>query len=128
MFTRTTWLFHEVIVLQIIKAPSHSLTRPSLHAIRSFGLISRACPIPTKKAHICNNMKNVESFYYKFLRTHHARGACYYFGARISSVSKMQLSTRKINSIRDLFKALTSWDGLATLWEGACIVCNTITL
>ena len=24
------------------------------------------------KPHICNNMKNVGSFYFKFLRTHHA--------------------------------------------------------
>ena len=28
-------------------------------------------------------MKNVVSFYYKFLRTHQARGACYHFGTGI---------------------------------------------
>ena len=40
-----TWLFHKVIVLQIIKAPSHSLTRPTVDAFRPFRLISRACPV-----------------------------------------------------------------------------------
>ena len=122
------WLFYKVIVLQIIKAPSHNLTRPSKDAFRLFGLISRACPIITKKIHIFNNMKNVVSFYYKFLRTHQARGACYHFGTGIPSVSKMQRSTRRVNSIRDLFKDFTSWDGLVKLWEGPFIVCNTITL
>ena len=34
------------------------------------------------KPHICNNMKNVVSSNYKFLRTHHARGACYHFGTK----------------------------------------------
>ena len=43
MFTRMTWLFHKVIVLQIIKATSYNLMRPSLDAFRLFGLISRAC-------------------------------------------------------------------------------------
>ena len=38
-----TWLFHKVIVLQIIKAPSHNLTRRYLDAFRLFGFISRAC-------------------------------------------------------------------------------------
>ena len=39
-----TWLFHKMIVLQIIKAPSHSLTRPFLDA---FGLLdSSAGPVP----------------------------------------------------------------------------------
>ena len=128
MFTRMTWLFYKVIVLQIIKTSPHKLTRPSLHAFCPFGLISRACPIITKKPHICNNMKNVVSFYHKFLCTHHARGACYHFGTGIPSVSKLQRSTRRVNSIRHLFKALTTWDGLVKLWEGAFIVCNTITL
>ena len=31
-------------------------------------------------------MNNVALFYYKFLRTHHARGACYHFGTGIPSV------------------------------------------
>ena len=44
-----TWLFHKVIVLQIIKAPSHNLTRSILDAFRSFELISMACPVITKK-------------------------------------------------------------------------------
>ena len=43
-----TWLFHKVIVLKIIKAPTHNLTRLSLDAFRPFGLISRACPVITK--------------------------------------------------------------------------------
>ena len=34
MFTRMMRLFHKVIVLQIIKPPSHNLTRPSLDAFR----------------------------------------------------------------------------------------------
>ena len=115
------WLFYKVIVWQIIKSPYNNLTRPSKDAFRLFGLISRAFPITTKKTHICNNMKNVVSFYDKFLRTHHACGACYHFGTGFPSVSKMQRSTRRVNSIRDLFKTFTSWDGLVKLWEGACI-------
>ena len=35
------------------------------------------------KSHICNNMKNLVSIYYKFLRTHHTRSACYHFGTGI---------------------------------------------
>ena len=85
------------------------------------------------KPHICNNMKNVASFYYKFLRTHHARGACYHFGTGIPSVSKMQCTTQRVYSNRNLFKTLTSMniallmspkgrnasrDGLVKLWEG----------
>ena len=113
-------------------------------------------------------MKNLVSFYYKFLRTHYARGACYHFGAGISSVSKMQYTTHRVYNKRDLFKTLTSMniasdhhnhiihqygvlgfcglaltgqallmspkgqntsrDGLVKLWEGAFIICNTITL
>ena len=46
MFIRVKWLFHSVIVLQIMKSPPpHNLTRPSLDAFRPFGLISRACPV-----------------------------------------------------------------------------------
>ena len=57
------WLFHKVIVLQIIKAPFYNLTRPFLDAFCLFGLISRACPVITKtKPRICNNMKNVAIF------------------------------------------------------------------
>ena len=48
-------------------------------------------------------MKNVVSFYYKFLRIHHAGGECYHYGTGIPSVSKMQYSTRRVNSKRDLF-------------------------
>ena len=109
MFTRVTWLFHKVIVLQIIQTPTHKLTRPSLDAFRPFGLISRACSVITKnQTHIWNNMKNVESFHYKFLRTNHARGACYHFGTMIPSVSKMQCTTRRLYSKQNLFKTLTS--------------------
>ena len=106
MFTRMTWLFYKVIVLQIIKVPYQNLTRPSLHAFCPFGLISRACPIITKIPHICNNIKNVVSFSYKFLGTHHACRACYHFGTGIPSVSRMQRSTRRVNSIRDLCSVL----------------------
>ena len=53
-------------------------------------------------------MKNAVSFRYKFLRTHHACGACYHFGTGILSESKMQCTTQRVNSKRDLFKALTS--------------------
>ena len=56
---KNEWLFHKVIVLQIIKAPFYNLTRPSLDAFCLFGLISRACPV---KPRICNNMKNVAIF------------------------------------------------------------------
>ena len=42
------WLFHKVIVLQIIQVLSHNLTRPSLDVFRPFGLIGRACPIIIK--------------------------------------------------------------------------------
>ena len=59
------------------------------------------------KSHICNNIKNEVSFYCKFLRTHHARGACYHFGTRIPSVSKMWCTTRRVYSNQDLFKTLT---------------------
>ena len=73
-------------------------------------LDSSAGPVPSSpkpKPHICNNMKNV-SFYHKFLRTHHARGACYHFGTGIPSVSKMQCTTQTVYGNRDLFKTLTS--------------------
>ena len=53
-------------------------------------------------------MKNVVSFHYKFLRTHHARGACYHFGTEIPSVLKMQCTTQRVYSKRDLYKTLTS--------------------
>ena len=42
------WLFHKVIVLQIIKALSNNLTIPSVDAFRPFELISRAHPVITK--------------------------------------------------------------------------------
>ena len=48
------------------------------------------------------------TLYYKFLRTHHAHGACYHFGTGITSVSKMQYTTQRVYSKRDLFKTLTS--------------------
>ena len=60
------------------------------------------------KSHICNNMKNLVSIYYKFLRTHHTRSACYHFGTGIPSVSKMQYTTQRVYSKRDLFETLTS--------------------
>ena len=60
------------------------------------------------KSHICYNMKNVVLFYHQFLRTHHAHGACYRFGTGIPSVSKMQCTTQRVYSKRDLFKTLTS--------------------
>ena len=127
MFTQMTWLFYKVIALQITKVPPNfDETIPA--RVSSFWTHQQGLPHPHQKNHICNNMKNVVSFYYKFLRTHHARGACYHFGTGIPSVSKKRRSTRRVNSIRDLFKALTSWDGLVKLWEGAFIVCNTITL
>ena len=92
------------------KPPSHNLTRPSLDVFCPFGLISRACPVITKspKLYSCNNMKYVASFYYKFLRTHHARGECYHFGTGIPSISKVQCTTQRVNCNRDLFKTLTS--------------------
>ena len=60
------------------------------------------------KSHICNNMKNLVSIYYKFLRTHHTRSACYHFGTGIPSVSKMQYTTQRVYSKRDPFETLTS--------------------
>ena len=60
------------------------------------------------KSHICNNKKNLVSIYYKFLRTHHTRSACYHFGTGIPSVSKMQYTTQRVYSKRDLFETLTS--------------------
>ena len=104
-----TSLFHKVIVLQIINAslPKFDETIPG--RVSSFWThqqgLSRHHQKP--KPHICNNMKNVVSFYYKFLRTHHARGACYHFGAGIPSVSKMQCTTQRVYSNRDLFETLT---------------------
>ena len=41
MFTQMTRLFHKIVVLQIIKAPSHNLTIPSFEAFGPFRLISR---------------------------------------------------------------------------------------
>ena len=52
-------------------------------------------------------MNNVVSSYYKFFRTHHARGVCYHFGTGIQSVSKMQCTTQRVHSKRDLIKTLT---------------------
>ena len=100
MLTQMTWLFHKIIVLQIIKAPSHNLMRPSLDAFRPFALISRAPSLHHQKPkpHICNNMKNVVSFYYQFLHTHHVHSACYHFGMRIPFVSKMQCTTQRVYS------------------------------
>ena len=112
MFTRMTWLFHKVIVLQIIKAclPKFDETIPGCVSslwTHQQGL-SRHHQKP--KPHICNNMKNVVSSYYKFLRTHHARGACYHFGTGIPSVSKMRCTSQRVYSNRDLFKTLTFMD------------------
>ena len=59
------------IVLQIIKASSPNLTRPSLDAFRPFWThqqgLSPHHQIP--KPHICNNMENVVLFYRKVART-----------------------------------------------------------
>ena len=110
MFTRMRWLFHSVIVLQTIKSPSHNLTRPSLDVVHSFWTHQQDLSRHHQKLkpYICNNMKNLVSSYNKFLRTDHARGACYHFGTRIPSVSKMQYTTQRVYSKRDLFKTLTS--------------------
>ena len=70
------------------------------------------------KSHICNNMKNLVSIYYKFLRTHHTRSACYHFGTGIPSVSKMQYTTQRVYSKRDLFETLTSMNIAFTLRYG----------
>ena len=110
MFTQMTWLFHKVMVLQIIKASLLSFDETIPGRISSFwthqqGLFRHH---QKPKLHICNNMKNVVPLYYKFLRTHHARGACYHFDTGISSASKIQCTTQRVYSNRDLFKALTS--------------------
>ena len=92
------------------KPPPHNLTRESLDAFRPFWThqqgLSRHDQKP--KSHICNNMKNLVSIYYKFLRTHHTRSACYHFGTGIPSVSKMQYTSQRVYSKRDLFETLTS--------------------
>ena len=110
MLTRKTRLFHKVIVLQIIKSLPPIIWRD--HPWTSFVLLdSSAGPVPSSpkaKTPYCNNMKNVASFYYKFLRTHHARGVSYHFDTGIPSVSKMQCTTQRVYSNRDLFKTLTS--------------------
>ena len=110
MLIQMMWSFHKVIVLQIIKAPSHNLTRSSLNVFRLFWTHQQSlfCHHQKTKSHIYNNMKIVVSFYYKFLRTHHARVACYHFGTSIPSVSKMQCTTGRVSSKRDPFKAFSS--------------------
>ena len=128
MFTRMTRLFHRIVVLQIIKAslPQFDETIPG--RVSSFWThqqgLSRHHQKP--KPHICNNMKNVASFYYKFLRTHYARGACYHFGTGIPSVSKMQCTTQRVYSNRDIFKC----PGIVSsnYAREVFIICNTITL
>ena len=69
------------------------------------------------RPNICNNMKNLISFYDKFLHTHHTRSACYHFGTGISSVSKMHCTTQRIYSTinvsymirKDTFMVITSY-------------------
>ena len=143
MFTQMTWFFSQSNSIENNKKPPPLIFREHPWTRLPFWThqqgLSRHHQKP--KPHICNNMKNVASFYYKFLRTHHARGACYHFGTGISSVSKMQCTTRRVKSKRDLFQALTgntqlmsptgrnvSRDGLVKLWEGTLIICNIITL
>ena len=114
MFTRMTWLFHKVIVIQMINAPSLNLTRPSLDAFRLSGRHQQGSSRHHQKAksHICNILTNVVSFYHKFLRTHHARGACYHFVTEISFASKMQCATPRVyikcTIRRNIFKTPTS--------------------
>ena len=110
MFKPMTWLFHRVIVLQTIKASLPYFDKTISGNVSSFwahqqGLLRHH---QKPKPRICNNMKNVVLFYYKFLRTHYARGACYHFGTRIPSVSKMQCATQRVYSKRNLFKTHTS--------------------
>ena len=110
MFTRMTWLFHKVIVLQIIKASLPQFDETTPGRVSSFWAHQQGLSHHHRKPkpHIYKNMKNAVSFYYKFLCTHHARGACYHFGTGIPSVSKMQCTTQRVYSKRDLFKTLTS--------------------
>ena len=94
------------------------------------------------KSHICNNMKNLVSIYYKFLRTHHTRSACYHFGTRIPSPDGIFHIFHIIANMGFWFLIMTgqallmspkgrnaSRDGLVKLWGGGLfIICNTITL
>ena len=110
MFIRVKWLFHSVIVLQIMKSPPPPFDETIPGRVSSFWTHQQG---PSRhdqkpKSHICNNMKNLVSIYYKFLRTHHTRSACYHFGTGIPSVSKMQYTTQRVYSKRDLFETLTS--------------------
>ena len=142
-----TWLFHKVIVLQIIKKPSQNLTRPSPDAFRPFGLISRACPVITKKQTA-------------YLQQH---GKCSIFLLLIPSIRMG--SPHKSDSMRrarDVCEGISDWkilhfsyyckygvcflvmagqallmspkgrnaseNGLVKFWEGFFIICNTITL
>ena len=134
MSTRMMRLFHKVIVLQIIKAPpiiwrDHPWTRFIL-------LDSSAWPVPLSpknKPHICNIMKKVVSFYYKFLRTNHARSAYYHFGTTLhfSFYCKYGICFwwwRDRPSWCVQKGRNSSRDGLFKLWEGPFIICNTIAL
>ena len=110
MFTQMTWLFHKVIVLQITKSSLPQFDDTIPRCVSSFWTHQQSLSHhhQNPKPHICNNMKNAVSFYHKFLRTHHARDACYHFGTGISSVSKTQCTTQRVNSKRDLFKTFIS--------------------
>ena len=86
------WLCHKVRVLQIIKAPSHNLTRPSLDAFRP----------------VCNRMILHFSYYGK-----------YRVLVLVMTGQALLMSPKGRNASRD---------GLVKLWEGAFIICNTLTL
>ena len=109
MFIRVKWLFHSVIVLQIMKSPPPQFDETIPGRVSSFWThqqgLSRHDQKP--KSHICNNMKNLVSIYYKFLRTQHTHSACYHFGTGIPSVSKMQYTTQRVYSKRDLFEIMS---------------------
>ena len=102
-----TWFFHKVVVLQLIKTSLPQFDETISGHVSSFWTHQQGLSHHHEKPkpHICNNMKNVESFYYKFFRTHHAYGACYHFGMGIPSVLKMQYITQRLYN---LFKTLTS--------------------
>ena len=60
--------------------------------------------------------------YYKFLRTHHPRGARYHFGTGIPFVSKIQCTIRRVNSKRPGMCQSDSVRRSRDVCEG---ICNT---
>ena len=107
MFTQMTWLFHKAILQ--IKA-SLNLTRLSLDAFCSFGLIIRACPVITINQNLIFAMirkmyLSITNFLAHITRAAHAITLV---GGSLTYQKCSVLLKELIVIQRDLFEALTS--------------------